>query len=155
LTKRFDTRLLFDGYPAWLIAEWCCVSQQTAYHWKSGVRIPGKTALRLFMLHKSGRVLTDEWDGWGVHRGKLCDPSGNELEQDQIRAYSFVYQLAQEYGKQNRRADEVLQRLAARRVPKVHVSPKDREMAQSAPVLPVPPEIKQQRADAAKTARRA
>jgi len=119
LPKRFNTRHLFYSYPAQLVAEWCCVSMQTAYHWKSGIRKPSAQALKLFQLHARGRILTAEWDGWGVVKGKLCDPEGNETTQGQLRAYAFVYQLAQEYGRTNPRADEVLQRLSA-----VHSIPK-------------------------------
>lgn len=65
------------------------------------------------MLHRDGRILTDEWQGWGVLKGKLCDPEGHELTQGQLRAYAIVWQLAAEYGKSNSTAGDTLVRLAS------------------------------------------
>jgi hypothetical protein len=110
---RHATKELFYGFPDWAIADWCCVSLQTARHWKAGIRAPGPAATKLFMLHRDGRILTSEWDGWGILKGKLCNPEGNELTQGQLRAYPFVYALAVEYGKTNSRARDTLYRLAS------------------------------------------
>jgi hypothetical protein len=117
MPERHSTKELFYGFPDWAIADWCCVSLQTARHWKSGLRAPGPAALKLFKLHRDGRILTSEFDGWGVHRGKLCDPEGHELTQGQLRAYPFVYAIALEYGKTNSRARDALYRLASRDQP--------------------------------------
>jgi len=114
---RHSTKELFYGYPDWAIADWCCVSLQTARHWKSGIRAPGPAATKLFMLHRDGRILTNEWDGWGLRKGMLCNPEGHELTQGQLRAYPFVYALAVEYGKTNSRARDTLYRLASRDQP--------------------------------------
>jgi hypothetical protein len=65
----------------------CCVHSQTARHWQNGIRKPGPTAMRLWQLHREGRVLTDEWKGWGVLNGKLCTPEHQEISQEQLRAW--------------------------------------------------------------------
>ena len=104
---------VFYGYPDHLVAEWCGVTVASARAYKAGKRTPSSQALRLFELHAAGRVLGSEWDGWGVRGAALCNPEGNELTHGQLRAYSFVWQLAREYGRTNPRADEVLQRLSA------------------------------------------
>ena len=101
MPERHSTKELFYGYPDWVIAEWCCVSLQTARHWKSGIRAPGPAATKLFMLHRDGRILTSEWEGWRLRNGKLCDPEGHETTQGQLRAYAFIYALAAEFGRQN------------------------------------------------------
>ena len=49
---------LFYGYPAELIAEWCAVSRKTAELYKRGVRKPSRQALRLFCLHRDGKILS-------------------------------------------------------------------------------------------------
>ncbi len=69
------------------------------------------------MLHRDGRILTSEFDGWGVRKGMLCNPEGHELTQGQLRAYPFVYALAVEYGRTNSRARDTLYRLASRDQP--------------------------------------
>jgi len=117
MPERHSTKELFYGYPDWVIADWCCVTLQTARHWKSGIRAPGPAATKLFMLHRDGRILTSDWEGYGIHRGKLCDPEGHELTQVQLRAYPFVYALAVEYGRTNSRARDTLYRLASRDQP--------------------------------------
>jgi hypothetical protein len=110
---RDSTCELFYGYPDWVIAEWCCVSLNTARQWKSGARAPGPAATKLFTLYRDGRILDDAWQGWAVHRGKLCDPEGHETTQAQLRAYPFIWQLAHEYGRQNPAAKDELTRLIA------------------------------------------
>ena len=114
MSQRHSTRELFAGYPAWHIAEVCCVHIQTARHWHSGIRKPEPTALRLWELHRSGRILTDEWRGWGVRRGKLCTPEHKEISQEQLAAWPFVWALAAEYGKLNPGAGEMFSRIVAR-----------------------------------------
>lgn len=111
MPERHSTKELFYGYPDWVIADWCCVTLQTARHWKSGIRAPGPAATKLFMLHRDGRILTSEWEGWGIHKGKLCDPEGHETTQGQLRAYPFIFQLAHEYGRHSPAAQEQLARL--------------------------------------------
>ena len=112
MPERHSTKELFYGYPDWVIAEWCCVSLQTARHWKSGIRAPGPAATKLFMLHRDGRILTSEWEGWGIHQGKLCDPEGHETSQGQLRAYPFVWQLANEFARFEESAAQALSRLS-------------------------------------------
>jgi len=114
---RHLTKDLFYSYPDWLIAEVCRVHIQTARHWKSGIRKPGPTALQLWSLYVQGRILPDEWQGWGVRKAMLCDPEGHEISQAQLRAWPFVWQLAAEYGKLNAGASELLSRLCARLEP--------------------------------------
>ena len=46
------------GYPAALIAEWCCGSVSTAYAYKSGRLKPSKAAAKLFRMHRDRMILT-------------------------------------------------------------------------------------------------
>jgi hypothetical protein len=103
---------LFYGYPVELLMQWCCVGRSTAINLKNGQK-PSKRILKLFELHRDGRVLGDEWDGWAVRKGMLCDPEGHETTQAQLRAYPFVWQLAHEYTRQNEAARTELSRLIA------------------------------------------
>lgn len=91
---------VFYGYPAELVAAWCCVSVETAKRWKAGQSIPPPPALRLFQLHRSGKVLTDSaWDGWIVTDEKLVSPEGREVTQGDLRAQELLYQLLHELGR--------------------------------------------------------
>jgi hypothetical protein len=103
---------LFYGYPVELIMDWCCVSYDTAVSLKKGQK-PSRRVLKLFELHRDGRVLGPEWDGWGVRKDVLCDPEGRETTQSQLRAYPIIWQLAREYGRQNSTADATITRLAS------------------------------------------
>jgi hypothetical protein len=85
---------VFYGYPAELVAKWCCVPLHVAESWKAGRIYPSPAEFRLFTLYRDRKVLTDEWDGWIVKRELLVDPDGAESTQGQLRAYHFVYQLA-------------------------------------------------------------
>lgn len=87
---------VFYGYPAELVANWCGVTVRTAERWKRGERKPSTSAVKLFELHRSRRVLGCEWDGWSVNGASIFDPEGNETSQAQLRAYYLVYQLCQE-----------------------------------------------------------
>lgn len=88
------TPAIFYGYPVELIRDWCQVSRQTAYLYKAGIRKPSRQALRLFVLHRDGRVLDDSWNGWKVHKGKLISPEGQETSHGQLNAYWLIIQLA-------------------------------------------------------------
>jgi hypothetical protein len=48
---------LFHGYPAELIAEWCCVALSTAHAYKSGRLKRGNAAEKLFRLHRDRLIL--------------------------------------------------------------------------------------------------
>lgn len=87
---------IFYGYPPELIARWCGVTQHTAYLYKIGARKPSRQALRLFTLHRDGRVLGPEWREWAVHKDKLISPEGKETTHGQLNAYWLVMQLARE-----------------------------------------------------------
>jgi len=110
---RYATAALFYGYPATLIAEVLCVTRQSAYHFKSGIRRPGPTSLRLWHLYVSGRILGDEWNGWQARDGALFDPEGHRTTQAQLRAYAFVWQLARELAKGDPIATEALDQYAS------------------------------------------
>ena len=86
--------LFFYGYPLELIALWCGVSKQTAALYKNGSRKPSRQALRLFVLHRDGRVLGPEWREWSVRKDKLVSPEGAETTHGQLNAYAIVMQLA-------------------------------------------------------------
>jgi hypothetical protein len=105
------TPALFYGYPVELIQLWCGVSRQTAYLYKIGARKPSKAALRLFVLHRDGRVLGPGWDGWTIRQDRLLDPDDNETTQNQLRAYWIVVQLARELARDAGRLDEYYQLL--------------------------------------------
>ena len=108
MSERHSTRDLFYGYPDWLIAQVCAVHIQTARHWKSGIRKPGATAERLWKLYANGRILSDAWDGWGTRGDALCTPEGQEMTQPQLRAWPFIWQLAQLQARTDPRAAEQL-----------------------------------------------
>ncbi len=85
---------MFYSYPVALIASWCDVTVQTAASWKCGVAKPSRQALRLFELHRDGRILGGaEWDRWRVHGATLVDPEGNSTSQGQLRAYAIAIRL--------------------------------------------------------------
>jgi hypothetical protein len=92
---------IFSGYPAELVARWCSVSVDTAVCWKSGTRKPSRQALKLFALHRDGRVLDDPWRDWSVRDGTITDPEGNTTTQGQLRAYAFVMQFAAEVARRS------------------------------------------------------
>jgi hypothetical protein len=96
---------IFYGYPEQLIASWCGVSVATARRWKAGGAVP-RPALRLFTLHRDGKVLDDHWTGWSVHNGVLKDPEGNRTTQSQLRGYWFVMQLAAELARKDPESQE-------------------------------------------------
>jgi len=110
--KRFETKHLFYGHADWVIAEVCCVHIQTARHWKAGIRKPGPSSLRLWQLHVQDRILTDEWKGYGVRRGKLYDPEGHEFTQGQLRSYSIIWQLVMDLSRDKPEASSLVARLA-------------------------------------------
>jgi hypothetical protein len=87
---------IFYGYPDELIARWCGVSVQTARLYKSGARKPSRQSLRLFSLHRDGRVLGPEWREWAIRKNKLVSPEGQETTHEQLNAYWLVMQLARE-----------------------------------------------------------
>ncbi len=102
---------MFYGTPAKVIADCCLVSLNTAYQWKRGDREPGSQSRRLFLLHRHGRVLGDDWEGWSINGGVLIDPEGNKTTQGQLRAYAQVYQLCSALKQENAEARVVLDRL--------------------------------------------
>lgn len=109
---RYASRALFHGFPATLIAGVLGCTQQTAYHFKSGIRRPGATALRLWTLYHNGRILGDEWNGWQARDGVLFDPEGHRTTQPMLRAYAYVWQLARELARGDPIATEALDRYA-------------------------------------------
>lgn len=111
--KQSVGNLLFYGYPPELIARWCGVTAHTAYLYKIGARKPSKQALRLFVLHRDGRVLGPEWRDWAVRKNKLISPEGQESTQGQLNAYWLVMQLARELTKDNPRARDAFYRILA------------------------------------------
>jgi hypothetical protein len=90
---------LFDGFLAGEIAGVCCCSVQTAYHWKSGIRVPSARALKLWKLHRDGQVLTKEFRGFCVRGGELIDPQGQSLTRANIESYQFFLSLSRDYAR--------------------------------------------------------
>lgn len=91
---------IFYGYPAELVAEWCCVSLRTARALKAGKRRPSRQVAKLFQLHRDRRVLGAEWSGWLVKPGALVDPDGNETTRAQLHGYWLVMQYARELARE-------------------------------------------------------
>ena len=109
--RKSPTPALFYGYPVELIQSWCGVSRQTAYLYKIGTSTPSKSAVRLFVLHRDGRVLGPEWTRWTIRKDQLIDPEGNGTTQSQLRAYWMLIQLARELARDAGRIDEYYQLL--------------------------------------------
>jgi hypothetical protein len=99
--RKSQTPLIFYGYPVELIQEWCAVSKQTAYLYKIGARKPSRQALRLFTLHREGRILGKEWEGWRIKGGRLFDPEGVPADARQLRAFSLMMQFANELARRD------------------------------------------------------
>ena len=109
--KYANGNVLFYGYPPELIARWCGVSQQTALLYKTGARKPSRQALRLFVLHRDGRVLGPEWREWSVKKDVLVSPAGQETTHGQLNAYWLIMQLARELARDNPKATEEFYRI--------------------------------------------
>lgn len=93
---RSSVSLLFYGYPAPLIAEWCCVTLHHAYRLKAGTSKPSGAVLKLFKLHARHQLLGAEWKGWQVIGDRLVDPEGGDFTQNRLRGYSMMMQYAAE-----------------------------------------------------------
>ena len=95
-TKSSKQRVLnmFYGYPAELIAQWCCISVQTADRYKRNILKPSKQSVALFRFHADKRIIPGDWVGWKFHDGKLFNPEDVPLTKAQLEAYQLVYQLA-------------------------------------------------------------
>jgi hypothetical protein len=108
-----DPMGVFYSYPVHLVAEWCAVSLSTAASWKCGVAKPSRQALRLFELHRDGRVLgAPEWLEWRVEGALLVDPEGNATSQGQLRAYAIAIRLFLEMARSGSKWSEVTPELA-------------------------------------------
>jgi len=83
---------VFYSYPADLIARWCGVSVATAAQWKRGARKPSRQALRLFSLHRDGRVLGEKWRRWKVVDDSIVDPAGNVTSLALLEGYAMIFQ---------------------------------------------------------------
>lgn len=135
---RYATAALFYGFPATLIAEVLCVTPQTAYHFKSGIRRPSPTSLRLWTLYHNGRILGDEWDGWQARDGALFDPEGHRTTQAQLRAYAYVWDLARELARGNPIATEALDQYSSMAMARMERTRKRRASAASVATGPTP-----------------
>ena len=104
--------VLFHAYPPEHIAEWCCVTLETAKRWKAGESTPPPPARRLFELYRQCKVLASPaWVGWEVKGDVLRDPEGNDTTQGHLRAYYFVCQLAAELARDTPEARERLEQI--------------------------------------------
>lgn len=113
VVAKLPTLSVFYGYPAELVARWCGVSVSTAAAWKANKRKPSRQALRIFTLHRDGRVLGDQWAGWEVREGVIRDPEGNCTTADQLRSYALILQLARELARHDPRWQADFERLLA------------------------------------------
>jgi Phage protein len=104
---------VFYSYPVEVVADWCSVSLATAASWKCGVAKPSRQALRLFELHRDGRVLSvDAWTAWRVQEDRLVDPEGNSTTQGQLRAYAVAIRLFLEMARVGSKWSKVAPELA-------------------------------------------
>lgn len=87
---------VFFGYSTQLLSQWCLVDEATALRWKRGEQEPSPQAMLLFQLHRDGRILGPEWQGWSVRGAQLVDPENQSTSQGQLRAYAINYQLLRE-----------------------------------------------------------
>lgn len=87
---------IFYGYPDELVARWCGISAATVRQYKLGKRKPSRTVVRLFMLHREGRVLGPEWKGWLVKPDSIVDPDGNETSRALLHNYFWIAQFARQ-----------------------------------------------------------
>lgn len=99
--RQHQTPAIFYGYPVELIQEWCAVSKQTAYLYKIGSRKPSRQSLRLFTMHRDGRILGRDWEGWTVQKGVIVDPAGTATSMRQLRAYGLMMQFAHELARRD------------------------------------------------------
>jgi hypothetical protein len=108
---------IFYGYPPELIARWCGVTLDTAKLYKSGARKASRAVLRLFVLHRDGRVLGDGWEGWIAGVGTIADRDGNVTSARQLTNYFNVMQFAAALAAQDPRTvrewQEILKRAVA------------------------------------------
>ena len=77
---------IFYGYPDEVVAAWCGITAAAVRQYKTGKRKPSRTVVRLFMLHREGRVLGAQWKGWQVKPDSLVDPEGNETRPPEAAA---------------------------------------------------------------------
>ena len=91
----------FYGFPARLIAEWCCVAVSTAQAYKTGRLKPGKSAEKLFRLHRDRLVLTAEWRGWLIKPDAIVDPDGNETNRCALRNYQLMLDYFRELARRS------------------------------------------------------
>ena len=102
---------LCRGYPADLIATWCCVDVQTARHWKSGTRSPSRSAAQLFALYLNGQVLPADWEGFSFRQGVMWDPYGKPFTRASLRLYGIAWQIWREWTKNDGEKRAVLDSL--------------------------------------------
>lgn len=86
------TPALFYGFPVEVIASWCQVTKGTAYLYKVGQRKPSRQAIRLFVIHRDRRLLTEEWKGWVIKPDSIVDPKNNKTPRNLLRGYSLILQ---------------------------------------------------------------
>lgn len=84
--------ILFYGYPAKLIADWCGVDIKTAERWKRGTQRPKRGHIRLFTMMRDRRILPEGWL-YDAKRGELVYLAGNESwPLDTIRSLTYRIQ---------------------------------------------------------------
>jgi hypothetical protein len=86
--------IIFYGYSAQQVAEWCSVSLATAKAYKDGIRKPSRQALKLFTLYRQELVLGPEWRGFTVRKGTIVDPAGVVTTRPQLEGYQIIMQWA-------------------------------------------------------------
>lgn len=77
-----------------IVAEWCAISVSTARHFLSGHRRPSPPVRKLYELHREGKILGPEWDGWRIKGNKLLDPHGKHVTPELLEIWELVWQIA-------------------------------------------------------------
>lgn len=119
--NRDSFKTLCHSYPVDLIASWCEVDIATARHYKAGTREPGKSAYRLFLLYREGRVLPADWEGFSFRNGVMWDPYGKPFTRQLLMVYGIAWQIFREWTRDDPVRRRTLDELQGVRLPKAGV----------------------------------
>jgi len=83
---------LFYGCPVEQIAAWCGVSLGSAEHYKTGRRQPSAQAMKLFELHRDGKVLGAAWHRFRVVNDELCCSGARPVKPIDVEFVALAWQ---------------------------------------------------------------
>lgn len=93
------------------LARMCGVSISTAKNWRRTGQAPGVVIALLELLHCGPlEMISHEWSGWAIRKGKLCNTDGHEYSPGEVWAIPILYQriAALEASNRQLRADAEL-----------------------------------------------